>query len=225
MATLGRDPERERRAAGRSCGACSLCCTLLRVDELDKRAGADCIHQRPAFASALVDVATRGPADSPDDLPGDSPEHAVGCGIYETRPPICRGYRCLWLQGGLEDDERPDRTGGLVDLEPTGLGVRLAIRESRRGIFDDSPALQSIAERYREQMPVRISDAEDVSNPDRPFRVLLADGLEHRVQGERVEIRRHGVVVGNRRLPWAERWARRLLNGWRARGLARGTPP
>ncbi|MEE8167216.1 MAG: hypothetical protein V3T64_16740 [Myxococcota bacterium] len=83
MATLGSNPGRERRAAKRSCGSCSLCCTLLRVDELHKVAGEDCIHQRGT----------------------------AGCGIYETRPPICRGYRCLWLQGGLEDDERPDRTG------------------------------------------------------------------------------------------------------------------
>jgi hypothetical protein len=174
---------------------------LLRVDELAKLAGDDCVHQRRA---------------SPE-----NPGRGAGCGIYETRPPICRGYRCLWLQGGLEDDERPDRTGGVIDLEPTGAGVRLAIRESRRGIFDESPSLRAIAERYRSQMPVRISDAEDVSNPDRPFRVLLADGVEHRVEGEVVQIRSNGVLVEERRLPWAERWARRLLNVWRARRLAR----
>jgi Fe-S-cluster containining protein len=197
MATLASDPERERRAAARACGSCSLCCTILRVDELGKRAGVDCIHQR------------RGPGV------------LAGCAIHEMRPPICRGYRCLWLQGGLEDDERPDRTGGIVDLEATGAGVRLAIRESRRGAFDESPPLQAIAERYRDQMPVRISDAEDVMNPDRPFRVLLAEGLEQRVEGERLEIFRDGLLVETRRLPWAERWARRLANAWRAKRLAR----
>jgi Fe-S-cluster containining protein len=207
MAMLTKDPEREARAARRSCGECPLCCTILRVDELAKRAGDDCVHQRRPDPGAVATAA--GTA-----LLG-------GCGIYETRPPICRGYRCLWLQGGLEDDERPDRTGGIVDLETTGVGLRLAIRESRRGAFDASPALQSIAARYREQMPVRISDAEDVMNPDRPFRVLLAGGVEHRVEGESVEVRREGRLVERRRLPWAERWARRLANGWRARQLAR----
>ena len=175
----------------RSCGSCSHCCTVLRVDELNKLAGEHCIHQRGS----------------------------EGCGIYETRPPICRGYRCLWLQGGLEDDERPDRTGGVVDLEPLAAGVQLTIREVRRGHFDESPALQAIAERYRGQMPVRVTDAEDVMNPDRPFRVLLAGGVEHRVEGEWFEIHRDGVFESRQRLPWAERWARRLSNWWRRRQL------
>ena len=197
MAELGSDPERERRAAGRRCGPCSLCCTLLRVDALNKPAGRDCIHQRSGEASG-------------------------GCGIHDTRPPVCRAYRCLWLQGGLEDDERPDRIGGVVDLETVGVGLRLGIREAQRGRYDASPALQSIAARYREQMPVRITDAEDVLNPDRPFRVLLADGVEQRVEGDRVEIYREGVLVETRRLPWAERIGRRLAGWWRARGLDSG---
>jgi len=195
LATLRRDSEgsddRVRRAAGRSCGTCSHCCTVLRVDELAKSAGRDCVHQRGR----------------------------AGCGIYETRPSICRGYKCLWLQGGLGDDERPDATGGIVDLETRGTGVQLGIREIRPGAYDASPALQAIARRYREEMPVRISDTEDIMNPDRPFRVLLASGIEHRVQGEWSEVYRDGVFVERRRLGWAERWARRLGIAWRARTL------
>ena len=191
MAELSQDPERVRRAANRSCGTCSHCCTVLRVDELAKPAGRDCIHQR-----------------------GER-----GCSIHATRPPVCRGYRCLWLQGGLEDDERPDRTGGIVDLESTGIGVQLSIREVRRGAFDESPALQSIAERYRNEMPVRISDAEDVMNPDRPFRVLLPDGEEQRVSGDRIEVYRDGQLAEERVLPWAERIGRRVSLWWRSRKL------
>lgn len=194
MADLGRDPERERRAAARSCGTCSLCCTILRVDELAKPAGRDCIHQR-------------GPH---------------GCGIHATRPPICRAYRCLWLQGGLEDGERPDATGGVVDLETTGVGLRLAIREARPGAFDGSPALQAIAARHRASMPVRITDTGDVADPDRPFRVLLADGVEQRVLGERIEVYRDGVLVESRVLPWLERVVRRIGIGWRGRRLRIG---
>ena len=188
MADLGRDPERERRAAGRECGTCSLCCTVLRVDELAKPAGRDCVHQR-------------GPK---------------GCGVHATRPAICRSYRCLWLQGGLEDDERPDATGGIVDLETAGIGLRLAIREARPGIFGDSPALQAIAERYRSSMPVRITDAQDVMDPDRPFRVLLADGVEQRVAGDRIDVYRAGVLVESRKLSWLDRTARAIGNAWRA---------
>lgn len=224
MANLSPDPERERRAADRSCGDCSLCCTILRVDELGKRAGVDCVHQLSAGAATPpISGAPVVETSAEDGAPvvGGTRARGGGCAIYETRPPICRGYRCLWLQGGLEDDERPDRTGGVVDLETTGIGLRLAIREARPGAFEASPALQSIAERYRDSMPVRISDTRDVMDPDRPFRVLLADGVEHRIEGERVEIHRHGLLVETRRLPWLERWARRLSNGWRARRLAR----
>lgn len=199
MARLsGDDPARARRAATRDCGPCSLCCTVLRVDELAKPAGRDCQHQRP----------------------GD-PGSGGGCAIHAKRPPVCRGYDCLWLQGGLEDDERPDRLGAVVDVEPTGIGIRLAIREAHPGAYDASPALQSIAARYRDQMPVRITDTADVDDPDRPFRVLLADGEEHRVAGERTEIWRDGERVAVRRLPWAERLGRRVAIAWRRRRLAR----
>lgn len=166
---------------------------MLRVDELAKPAGLDCEHQR-----------TGG-----------------GCGIHETRPSICRRYHCLWLQGGLEDDERPDRTGGIVDLEAVGAAVQLSIREVRPGAFDTSPALQAIAERYRSQMPVRITDTADLENPDRPFRVLLADGIEQRVEGERIEVHAKGVLRETRRLPWLERMARRLSVWRRRRALER----
>lgn len=192
MAELGSDPERERRAASRSCGTCSLCCTVLRVDELAKPAGRDCVHQR----------------------------RRDGCAIHATRPSICRSYRCLWLQGGLEDAERPDATGGVVDLETTGIGLRLAIREARPGGFDASPALQAIAERFRSSMPVRITDTGDVADPDRPFRVLLADGVEQRVAGLSIETWKDGRRIGATRLPLLERIARRFAIAWRA-GCAR----
>lgn len=111
-----------------------------------------------------------------------------------------------------------------MDLETTGFGVRLAIREGRRGIFDESASLQAIAERYRSEMPVRITDAEDVLNPDRPFRVLLPEGVEQRVSGDRIDVYRDGVLEEQFRQPWAERTFRRLINAWRNRTL-RHIPP
>lgn len=192
---FGKDPARAERAAGRACGPCSLCCHVLRVDELSKPAGRDCLHQRSAG----------------------------GCAIHASRPGVCRAYHCLWLQGGLEDAERPDRIGGVVDLETTGIGLRLAIREAHPGVYDASPALQAIAARYRDQMPVRISDSADPGDPDRPFRVLLAEGVEQRVEGDRIRVYRDGALVEERRQGWAERLGRRLSIWWRSRGLARQT--
>ena len=155
---------------------------MLRVDELSKLGGRDCVHQR-----------------------GES-----GCGIHATRPQICRRYECLWLQGGLEDDERPDATRGVVDLETRGLQVGLLIHEAEPGAFESSVRLQAIAERHRASMPVRIRDSGDVLDPDRPFRVLLPGGIEHRIEGEWITILRAGEPLERRRLPLAERMLRQL---------------
>ena len=55
---------------GRVCGTCSLCCKLLRIEELDKPAGRWCSR-----CSVGRD----------------------GCKIYDTRPGSCRSFHCLWL--------------------------------------------------------------------------------------------------------------------------------
>ena len=172
---------------GRVCGACSLCCTLLRVDELGKPGGTHCIHQS---------------------------SNGSGCGIHATRPPICRAYRCLWLQGSLDEEDRPDRLGAVLDLRPVGEALRLEIVLAEPGGFDASPRLRAIAESYRGSLPVRITDLAAPLDPDAPFRVLLPGGEEQRVAGERVTLLREGRVVAERRLPWLERRVRRLLLAW-----------
>ena len=181
---------------------------MLRVDELRKAAGVQCPHQTLPTASGEK-------AESVDD----------GCGIYATRPAICRGYRCLWLQGGLEDDERPDQTGGIVDLEARGASVALMIAETEPGSFDASEGLQRIVARYREEMPVRVIAFGNEADPDRPFRVFEANGVERRVDGEWVETLRDGISVGRARQPWAERLARRLAIRWRRKKVARLLDP
>ncbi len=167
----------------RRCGPCSMCCTVLRVDEIGKLAGTPC--------SKLAE--------------------GGGCAIHETRPAICRAYRCAWLEGRFREDDRPDLLGAVVDFTPRGVGFDLVIIESEPGVFDRSPRLREIAEAHRELMPVRISDTTRVDDADRPFRVLLPAGEEQRVEGERITILRDGEVVAQRRLPFVERWARRLF--------------
>ena len=71
----------------RACGSCSLCCKLLRIEELQKLPGDWCVH------------VLRG----------------KGCGIYESRPAPCRSFLCYWmLQPKLDDAWRPDRCGFLL---------------------------------------------------------------------------------------------------------------
>jgi len=186
-------------AEGRACGACSLCCTVLRVDELGKLAGTPCRHQRVGH---------------PDG----------GCGIHATRPSICRGYRCLWLKGSLEESDRPDRLGAVLSLASEGLTPTLFVHEREPGVFDASPRLQQIAEHFRAAVPVRIAAAADVLNPDRPQRLLLADGEEHRIEGATTRVYRGGALVETRRLGAIERAFRAVsltLQRWR---LARRPP-
>ena len=78
---------------GRSCGPCSACCTTLGVEELNKPRDTPCPH-------------LAGPGT---------------CGIYETRPPSCQTYSCLWLLGHIEGDERrrPDQLGVIFDTGST----------------------------------------------------------------------------------------------------------
>jgi Fe-S-cluster containining protein len=70
---MSEDIEAAVRATGRSCGECSLCCKLPPIDtpELQKQANTWCPHCRPGKG---------------------------GCSDYETRPTLCRNYRCLWLK-------------------------------------------------------------------------------------------------------------------------------
>jgi hypothetical protein len=121
---------------------------VLRVDELRKLGGTPCVHQRAGG----------------------------GCGIHPQRPGICRAYRCLWLGGGLRDDDRPDALGAVLDVVSRGASVWLEIREAQPGAFERSARLREIAHEYRASMPVRIGDSADVLDPERRFRVLLPNG-------------------------------------------------
>ncbi|MDX1649145.1 MAG: hypothetical protein R3263_04755, partial [Myxococcota bacterium] len=173
----------EEPASARRCGSCSLCCHVLRVDPLRKLGGVDCVHQSPGG----------------------------GCAIHPRRPALCRAYRCLWLQGGLGEEDRPDRLGALPDLVSDGGLPRLELREAWPGAFDASPRLREIAARFRRSMPVRVRPPGDPLDADAPFRVLLPDGEEQRVHGDRVTVLRDGVPVAERRLPWLERSVRRIV--------------
>jgi hypothetical protein len=73
-------------AQGKSCGECSLCCSVLEIEELKKPAGPPCANCRAGG----------------------------GCAIYSTRPPVCRDFECVWLSDrAVPRTLRPDRIGTL----------------------------------------------------------------------------------------------------------------
>jgi hypothetical protein len=67
--------------AGRSCGACSLCCKVFAVPDFKKPRSVSCVHCVPG----------------------------KGCGIHHDRPRICRDFFCNWLLlDSLGPEWKPD---------------------------------------------------------------------------------------------------------------------
>lgn len=60
--------------------------------------------------------------------PGNPCPHSTGqgCGTYDTRPQVCRNYKCLWLGNHTAFPEwmRPDRSKAIANGITDPLGVR-----------------------------------------------------------------------------------------------------
>jgi hypothetical protein len=112
----------------RQCGECTACCTALAVQELDKPRYRPCQHLGEA-----------------------------GCGAYQSRPGSCRDYQCLWLQGFLGDEDRPDRLGVIVtvtrDPHRPELGNIPMLVEYQPGALRKPRVIDSIRQ-FREHKPV-----------------------------------------------------------------------
>jgi hypothetical protein len=107
---------------GRECGKCSLCCKLLKVPDLDKEQGVWCKHCAPG---------------------------AGGCTVYETRPPVCRDYACMWLtMPQIGDEWRPLDSGMIMDLgmhfEQNLAILRVHVDESVAGRWREEPYYSQI---------------------------------------------------------------------------------
>jgi len=90
--------EARRKATGRQCGNCTLCCRLLGVDAppvMSKPPNTNCQHCTPGR----------------------------GCGIYDHRPTQCRTYHCLWLIDPTFDDAfYPAKSHFVISIVDDGRG-------------------------------------------------------------------------------------------------------
>ena len=163
----------------RRCDACAVCCTELKIEtpEFRKPANTACKHLC-----------------------------AAGCGIYETRPPVCQQFLCGWrLFAELTDDWRPDRSGVLVmrkapaELPPgwrgADYGVELAITggaaaAARPGLAEYAAGLLA------RNIPVFLSAASpstllnehvdpDIPLPDLRRKLVQLHGLLHAARWKR----------------------------------------
>ncbi|MEN8161710.1 MAG: hypothetical protein ABFS41_16695 [Myxococcota bacterium] len=142
-----------------------------------------------------------------------------GCSIHAERPAICRAYRCLWLAGGLDEADRPDRLGAILDVATEGGVTRLRVHEARPGGYEASARLREIVDDHRGSMPVRLSDVSRAGDERAPVHELGPDGAELRIEGDWIVELRDGRELARRRLPWLERMARRLALVVRRRRL------
>lgn len=88
----------------RVCGDCSLCCKVFDINRPDE---------------GLVKP---GNTWCKDCLPG------TGCGIYETRPPVCAEFKCAWLSlDWLPLSLKPNESGAIFQDTGTPVGITCTI--------------------------------------------------------------------------------------------------
>ncbi|MEM9416536.1 MAG: hypothetical protein AAGA29_13830 [Planctomycetota bacterium] len=112
----------------RECGSCTACCNVLAIEPLDKPGFSPCAHAC-----------------------GD------GCAIYAQRPDCCRDFTCLWLQGHMAEDDRPDKLG--VVFTTTGhpeLGTVPLLLEVQDGAVQ-RPKIKDAVRRLLTQGPVAVA--------------------------------------------------------------------
>jgi len=84
------------------CGGCTLCCTLLKIPQLNKPANTPCQHCTGS-----------------------------DCSIWGAHPVACRKFRCLWYANpSFPEALRPDLCGVL--FEPGGDRIMLANCDLKR---------------------------------------------------------------------------------------------
>jgi len=155
---------------GKSCGECGMCCKLLAIQSLDKPAGAWCGHFK----------------------------RAAGCGVYEGRPPACRGFICLWLDSDkLGEAWRPDRAKFLMYTEKDGQRLNVIVDPNHPGAWKREPyyrrlkAMSELALEGRE-LVVCIGDRRIVVFPHEDVDLGLVDP-EHKLVSGYAE--RNGMMV------------------------------
>jgi hypothetical protein len=87
-----------------------------------------------------------------------------GCGIYDTRPEICRGYRCGWLgHDWLPDSFRPDQCGVIVDGTRDGSVVLLVCDAA---MFESDPQRYGQLGQLLETILSRLGEVPVIIVPD-----------------------------------------------------------
>lgn len=160
---------------GRSCGSCTLCCTLLPTD----------LPRGKKLANEKCENIC-----------------SKGCKIYETRPLPCRAFSCRWLFDEHTDKlRRPDKTGYVIDpmldgIVANGQAVdvfQVWVDPHRRNAHRD-PALREylskMAEIFRLPAIIRWSSEEAMMliapclNPTKDWMEITRDKMTQKTEDE-----------------------------------------
>jgi hypothetical protein len=103
---------------GRSCGDCSLCCKLIRVDAFAKPPGTWCSHCAPGSG---------------------------GCTIYDRRPMECRNFLCAWMVSpSLGEPWRPNKCKLVLRVESDGKLIAVHVDPSDPTAWRREPYFQKL---------------------------------------------------------------------------------
>lgn len=136
-----------------SCGACTLCCTVMRVDMGPPK---------PEYVTC---------------------QHCTGrsCGIYADRPEPCHDFQCLWLASqqmratAMDPALRPDRCGVAIDLNAVGT---LMAHCARPGSWQREPIRSWLLEQARyTNVVLELPTGAELLAPDGSTRKLRKVGV------------------------------------------------
>lgn len=150
--------EEPQPVAGRSCDGCTLCCKVMRADELQKPSWQWCPH-------CLI---------------------GEGCGIHATRPGDCRSYLCEYLKNpGVPDDWYPKTSHMIIEMLDDGVNAHIYVDPDHPGAWRSEPYYSDIkdiareAARRRSRVTVHVGREQIVVFPDRDVAFgIVADDEE-----------------------------------------------
>ena len=70
----------------------------------------------------------------------------TGCDIYARRPGSCADYQCLWLQGHLAEEDRPDLLGVIFTTTADPADVEFALDRGQAPYVLNAPLAPDLAE-------------------------------------------------------------------------------
>jgi hypothetical protein len=114
-------------APGRKCGTCTLCCKVMKIDELEKPRGIWCRHCSVG----------------------------VGCRIYDDRPGECRRFLCGYLtEASLSEDWLPTKSKIVLAADLDGKRIAAHVDPSRPDAWKAEPFYSQLKEWARLAAPV-----------------------------------------------------------------------